>query len=222
MLNMFLSTPPRGGRHLARRGVRGGLFVSIHAPAWGATGRTFDPAIHVHKFLSTPPRGGRQTRPSGCKGGGMFLSTPPRGGRPDPLRPRCRAGSVSIHAPAWGATCHGFESFPEGHCFYPRPRVGGDDALRSYRKEYDEFLSTPPRGGRPTMLVRSPPPLPVSIHAPAWGATGEVVNSLTGDHLFLSTPPRGGRRSFFIRHKGGEYVSIHAPAWGATLLWCAD
>jgi len=56
------------------------------------------------------------------------------------------------------------------------------------------FQSTPPRGGRPG---RGPPPhagsVRVSIHAPAWGATAEIL------HRHLLTR-----------------VSIHAPAWGAT------
>ena len=55
----------------------------------------------------------------------------------------------------------------------------------------------------------------VSIHAPAWGATIDVVPiTLT---LFQSTLPHGERhdsRRNYVRT--ALPVSIHAPAWGAT------
>ena len=79
-------------------------FVSIHAPAWGATlswsccpprracfnprarvGR--DPALVSSSWLHR-----------------MFQSTRPRGARPYDLEFSAEGGSVSIHAPAWGAT----------------------------------------------------------------------------------------------------------------------
>ena len=77
-------------------------IVSIHAPAWGATdflrlGRLFN------LFQSTLPHGERQ-----------FVADNPAG--PNSFNPRSRMGSdivpctrldlltVSIHAPAWGAT----------------------------------------------------------------------------------------------------------------------
>ena len=57
-------------------------FVSIHAPAWGATTRALGCRPTENRFQSTHPRGVR-------------LSRHVRHGR-------CR--EVSIHAPAWGAT----------------------------------------------------------------------------------------------------------------------
>ena len=77
---------------------------------------------------------------------------------------------------------------------------------------------------------------PVSIHAPAWGATLSTPISNTGLR-FQSTPPHGGRPSEWVStltwmcfnprpRMGGDrtksaseaagIVSIHAPAWGAT------
>ena len=98
-------------------------------------------------FQSTPPRGGRPGQLSYHGGGRWFQSTPPRGGRRvkivlnvllNSFNPRPRAGgdlcrcclcyfdlSVSIHAPARGATV----------CF-------------SFLHLRPTFQSTPPRGGR--------------------------------------------------------------------------
>ncbi len=57
----------------------------------------------------------------------------------------------------------------------------------------DEFQSTRPRGARRSRGVKMDTGLPVSIHAPAWGATTQ--------------------RCVFVHR---QKVSIHAPAWGAT------
>ena len=60
-LLLFQSTPPRGGRHQFRHSYATIMYISIHAPARGAT------VVAVHNtvlavFQSTPPRGGRQQR----------------------------------------------------------------------------------------------------------------------------------------------------------------
>ena len=215
---MFQSTHPRGVRHRASWRPLRPCRVSIHAPAWGATlgsGKTVEVSD-------------------------MFQSTHPRGVRPDCrcrfpwpqtcFNPRTRVGCdvavwsfpsavapVSIHAPAWGAT----------------------GAFRPVKLVTKKFQSTHPRGVRRKGAFPQPPTLPrfnprtrvgcdqeamaardegqdVSIHAPAWGATG------------WSLPPARKTASFnprtrvgcdllhgcFAAHAG--LVSIHAPAWGAT------
>ena len=78
------------------------------------------------------------------------------------------------------------------------------------------FQSTPPRGGRqpPTGIVgllgRD-----VSIHAPAWGAT---INSIETDRLRTVSihAPAWGATKPLLRLVKDINVSIHAPAWGAT------
>ena len=102
--------------------------VSIHAPAWGAT---LFAEIKNSPKISFNPR----TR-VGCD--------PPQIGHL-PAHKR-----VSIHAPAWGATGQCLARYHEGMSFNPRTRVGCD-ALK-----FSEL---------------HPHPV-VSIHAPAWGATG--------------------------------------------------
>ena len=99
----------------------------------------------------------------------MFQSTPPRGGRPSPGRrrslpgrfnPRPRAGgdffqlvdmvvhlSVSIHAPARGATIGGRTISPV-HVFQSTPPRGGRRSRVVLCCIGRRFQSTPPRGGR--------------------------------------------------------------------------
>ena len=56
------------------------------------------------RFQSTHPRGVRRTVQARHRGTSWFQSTHPRGVRPAPPAPAARRLSVSIHAPAWGAT----------------------------------------------------------------------------------------------------------------------
>ncbi len=122
--------------------------------------------------------------------------------------------SVSIHAPAWGATRTLTWASSPSQSFNPRARVGRDwrGRIRVFRgvcfnPRARVGRDSPPRLGSEGMLSFNPRArvgrdaaqwclkriLCVSIHAPAWGAT------------LLA---RGADR-----RRG---VSIHAPAWGAT------
>ena len=82
------------------------------------------------------------------------------------------SASVSIHAPAWGATL-------------TRPPVLPVSSL---------FQSTRPRGARRQTLAFGKVASAVSIHAPAWGATFRYVFPLCNLGQFQSTRPRGARR----------------------------
>ncbi len=146
-----------------------------------------------------------------------FQSTRPRGARRPSRRVPPLPRSVSIHAPAWGATRCESRTDPSSAGFNPRARVGRDgidaDNLDGH--------------------------LVVSIHAPAWGATGAHQAAVLRPREFQSTRPRGARRwgstragspspCFNPRARVGRdqrlpldfrapaCVSIHAPAWGAT------
>ena len=171
-----------------------------HAPVRGAIGAIQYVAGYVTKFQSTHPRGVR------------------RDGQP----PDCRCGDVSIHAPAWGAT-----EIPEGvriqaECFNPRTRVGCDERKRESSPADEMFQSTHPRGVRPVHGSGRLDDGSVSIHAPAWGATGHVFFT----HVFtLRFNPRTrvgcDAQDFGLIFYQGP-VSIHAPAWGATPRWPPD
>src|SRR5690606_10755042 len=56
----------------------------------------------------------------------LFQSTPPRGERPDIQTRHKNPLTVSIHAPAWGATCRLCHVSAVSNRFNPRPRVGSD------------------------------------------------------------------------------------------------
>ena len=189
------------------------IGVSIHAPAWGATNR-FDTGQSLDVFQSTHPHGVRQK---------VVLRRP-------------RTPQVSIHAPAWGATLSFFllevsykfqSTHPHGvrrscadscqsrrRSFNPRTRMGCDRVSNVLRRVNRGFNPRTRMGCDP----RKPfavPPLTVSIHAPAWGATNGL-DTVKERVLFQSTHPHGVRH--FIRDRGiqSRSVSIHAPAWGAT------
>ncbi len=187
----FQSTPPRGRRlafptHTIQRACcfnprpRVGGDVGLCAGLW--SGRRFQSTpprgrrplwVQAFRlpigFQSTPPRG-RRLFLLGIRDWELqFQSTPPRGGR------RCRwsgihrSASVSIHAPAWGATSTAQARLGCPRCFNPRPRVGGDSSMLLSRLP-PPFQSTPPRGGRRCSFSLRATDLP-----------------------FQSTPPRGGR-----------------------------
>ena len=123
------------------------MFVSIHAPARGATPLGESATIYG-RFQSTRPRGARP----------RILAYPHmrRG-----FNPRARAGRdeeqivakigeiVSIHAPARGATLTSGSQSPAYTCFNPRARAGRDGVTININNNEDN----------------------VSIHAPARGAT---------------------------------------------------
>jgi len=77
-------------------------------------------------FQSTRPRGARLDREGGKMTSKKFQSTRPRGARPTKDGVNVRPSTVSIHAPAWGATTPYtiYGSIPAS--FNPRARVGRD------------------------------------------------------------------------------------------------
>jgi len=144
----------------------------------------------------------------------MFQSTRPRGARHKGIlnirgvlcfNPRARVGrDISIASTSW-----------YGICFNPRARVGRDPRYDG-RKARRGGFNPRARVGRDVLcpfLRRSNHP--VSIHAPAWGATFTFQpNSLASDSF--NPRARVGRDSVEVSMEYTEKVSIHAPAWGAT------
>ena len=193
-----------------------GVDISIHAPAWGATVEGGD-ARYASLFQSTHPRGVRPPNDYHPNGQHPFQSTHPRGVRRPGTVDVLIAGTISIHAPAWGATRPPRQWQAHRPHFNPRTRVGCDPQANSMRCRIALFQSTHPRGVRHTIvralipifefqsthprgvrLRRLPKTLTeciISIHAPAWGATFRPI-PLPRPH---------------------PEISIHAPAWGATI-----
>ena len=123
----FQSTRPRGARlsHLSEPLYS--AYVSIHAPAWGATSgsrsrrtpdRSFNPRARVGRdtmnlkrvsiphlvSIHAPAWGATHPSPPRSAARSWFQSTRPRGARLGAAILQDDAPRVSIHAPAWGAT----------------------------------------------------------------------------------------------------------------------
>ena len=147
--------------------------------------------------------------------GSVFQSTPLREGRlASPAGPRSRS-SVSIHAPARGATRRlGLQRRPRGVSIHA-PARGATVFIFLPVDHHIVSIHAPARGA--THLYGVLVFIVVSIHAPARGATRWAW-------------PRAPRRCFnprpcargdWIRHgagRGRAFVSIHAPARGATSI----
>ena len=212
---VFQSTPPHGGRPFAATMADFIPPVSIHAPAWGATSARISCALQlvvsIHApawgatwwkkpnetpnkgFQSTPPHGGRHDRPGLGENPTSFNPRPRMGGD---LRCWCFetvGGSVSIHAPAWGATVESGFGGDVSAVSIHAPAWGATGGFQ-FHFAYEQ----------------------VSIHAPAWGATSTVLHTVWHVPGFNPRPRMGGDTCSVARRPLLCLVSIHAPAWGAT------
>ena len=130
------------------------------------------------------------------------------------LPPLYRRPSISIHAPAWGATstlCSPSISllFQSTHPRGVRPVNSATDMDKAI------FQSTHPRGVRPLVPQE---PRPVSNFNPRTrvGCDDWYRRPENHDYKFQSTHPRGVRPEGDYDFKVLSFISIHAPAWGAT------
>ena len=168
--------------------------------------------------------------------GKTFQFTPLREGRPDPDYTDAAKALISIHAPARGAPYRASCASCAAN-FNSRPCERGDAITMHCSTRFIGFQFTPLREGRPGLRVSDVLELkfqftplregrrgaigtlgrawPISIHAPARGATLELASNIPA-FLFQFTPLREGRLcgSGCFAHLFG--ISIHAPARGAT------
>ena len=122
----FQSTRPHGARRAGVRLLAVRTSVSIHAPAWGATGTcTVQPEANVVSIHA--PAWGATTKMDLSMLYSLFQSTRPHGARPALLlslvaetcfNPRARMGR-DRHTSWIGPRCR---------CFNPRARMGRDEA----------------------------------------------------------------------------------------------
>jgi len=148
-----------------------GSTVSIHAPAWGATYMLKQSMLWLHVVSIHAPAWGATFCAHMIQRPYEFQSTRPRGARPDTLPAVRGKGGVSIHAPAWGATRFGRNPRRAGKGFNPRARVGRD-RFCNWSRIYWHCFNPRARVGRDTNKTNAIySPVQVSIHAPAWGAT---------------------------------------------------
>ena len=169
------------------------LNISIHAPAWGATGK---------------PRNN-----TGLNG---HFNPRSRVGSDNPAAADFAGITISIHAPAWGATRKTPTLYLDVCYFNPRSRVGSDTSNTASIRQWIDFN---PRSRVGSDFTKSPATkaISISIHAPAWGATCRRVPADI-DLEFQSTLPRGERRESLETPNCSQKISIHAPAWGATIF----
>ena len=207
---------PAGGATRDPEDFRKLWNVSIHAPAGGATvPQAF--GFRLSGCFNSRSRGGSDCKPRSRRfKPRLFQFTLPRGERRLSMATEPASSSVSIHAPAGGATGQALGSLPK----------------------YIQVSIHAPAGGATPLTGTAIVDAPVSIHAPAGGAT-RILFAEDATHLFQFTLPRGERLrhrpyiaatklGFNSRSRGGSdrnarfshgellQVSIHAPAGGAT------
>ena len=187
----FQSTPPRGGRHGRNR--RSNMSHS------------FNPR----------PRAGGDADPSGSCSRCRFQSTPPRGGRPRAKAIMPALATVSIHAPARGAT-RIYLAVRVVYLFQSTPPRGGRPTQAHLCRSYPRFNPRPRAGGDRGLRPKAEP-IMVSIHAPARGATASA--SAEARRNGFNPRPRAGGDPTTSKEVEGISVSIHAPARGATSGW---
>ena len=143
--------------------------VSIHAPAWGATGDGLLVGLAPH---------------------GVSIHAPAWGATHHPHRPD-RAGRVSIHAPAWGATSCWPACGASRWCFNPRTRVGCDRLAGAGLTAHGQVSIHAPAWGATGACLLADLTSFVSIHAPAWGATPTTWAARPGKPVSIHAPAWG-------------------------------
>ena len=168
-------------------------FISIHAPARGATVAQA-PNQCYHSYFNPRSREGSDKRRRSSQASRIrFQSTLPRGERQEKAQLCTDATTISIHAPARGAT----DRAPV------RPAAFGIS------------IHAPARGATGCSNQR-PGIWTISIHAPARGATVLAPVAPAQKQKFQSTLPRGERLNRLVLVDTFVDISIHAPARGAT------
>ena len=143
----------------------------------------------------------------------LFQSTLPQGERPELFPAAVVVFCISIHAPARGATLHTFRIFwkmifqstlPQGE--RPNPGVktvtplpfqstlpqGERHSADHKRRSRQRFQSTLPQGERQNIFACIHPTHPISIHAPARGATRSIFCTI---HQMWNFNPRSRKGS---------------------------
>ena len=170
----------------------------------------------------------------------MFQSTPPRGERHAKSIVSPLPETVSIHAPAWGATDVLYRSYVHLLVSIHAPAWGATERPLTDSEAQGVSIHAPAWGATPRRSCLSRRAI-VSIHAPAWGATLRI-SFASSQVSFQSTSPRGERHDIITttllhdyfnprprvgsdrRHDRPVYrvrISIHVPAWGATCSFCS-
>ena len=191
--------------------------ISIHAPARGATERADDHDL-LPQFQSTLPRGERPGHTQ-FRASDSHFNPRSREGSDVGGCGRCVAGlSISIHAPARGATPR--EPATGATYLFQSTLPRGERQSRSPRSMICAMISIhAPARGATCNRQRLPPTISISIHAPARGATCNDCQSYWRCKISIHAPARGATVFLLVGHNL-MVISIHAPARGATSTPC--
>ena len=145
----------------------------------------------------------------------IFQSTLPRRERPG-----CKVGAeycetISIHAPAKGATTTATSAVTSRRFQSTLPRRERRICRLFSSFTTAQFQSTLPRRERLFAGKIKQNPLHISIHAPAKGATGVKGNFGVIIAISIHAPAKGATRGAPLTRRT-RWISIHAPAKGAT------
>ena len=168
-------------------------FISIHAPARGATREPAERAKRGGNFNPRSRKGSDITVTPNHPILTAFQSTLPQGERRQLAEKYNKLVAISIHAPARGATCLAISLTKQPHISIHAPARGA-----TCNRDWT--------GGSTK----------ISIHAPARGATGRKDYPDLPARISIHAPARGATRLCSLRHNRTA-ISIHAPARGATV-----
>ena len=196
----FQFTRPRGARPFSRPQARVPDCVSIHAPARGATVTKFV-FIALGSFNSRAREGRDHCTRVFTERGWGFNSRAREGRDFRLVHRRRRIAAVSIHAPARGATLppERHQSLSRGFQF-TRPR-GARHGEKNSLFPFRGFQFTRPRGARPISLMYSRETFGVSIHAPARGATQELLGKISRVDVSIHAPARGATTKLLLSQR---------------------
>ena len=167
------------------------INISIHAPARGAT-IIISRSWLILVFQSTLPRGERLLFTNTGHTRHPDFNPRSREGSDDGIQHTVHRESISIHAPARGATAFHTPRESPSQNFNPRSREGSDLFTNAGHTRHTDF-NPRSREGSDIMGNNSNHSTSISIHAPARGATYELEKAVN-DYIFQSTLPRGERQ----------------------------
>ena len=143
---LFQFTPLREGRPRSR--AQGRRYnISIHAPARGATRHLAAVLLGRSDFNSRPCERGDRSTKSRSRFSTIFQFTPLREGRLLWAAAHCQWRSISIHAPARGATRMSTPLYPVMDISIHAPARGATHDS-SHQHQRSAFQFTPLREGR--------------------------------------------------------------------------
>ena len=208
--------PPCGARS-----PPGAFSVSIHAPAWGATIDDLKAEVERWVSIHAPAWGATRLRGTPCVLAG-FQFTLPHGERLDDTFALFLSDVFQFTLPHGERPARQAATAAGNARFNSRSRMGSDPRARGRARGAGVSIHAPAwgatgRGGRGRDGRE------VSIHAPAWGATGWQRRACRRTCVSIHAPAWGATSSSTASASPAAVsihaVSIHAPAWGATVAW---